>query len=112
MQGDPLDDLPCADTKLLVPLKRSAEYRAIRPRVADPHHLDSWQQDGFHLFVFQLRPSDGGPPAEAPVVVFTMHPEYPGPLSAVVVSPSSAGVIEVADLSHPGASYTLPRPEE
>src|SRR5947207_2890597 len=87
------DDLPCADVALLVPLKRSGEFAAIRRRVADHHHLDSWQEDGLHFFVFLLRPAvaAGASPADSPVAVFTMHPEYTAPVAAVVVTPSPDG---------------------
>ncbi|HEV8632966.1 MAG TPA: carboxypeptidase-like regulatory domain-containing protein [Chloroflexota bacterium] len=83
------DEQPCADYALLVPLKRSREYRVIRSRVVDPRPADAWQQDGLHLFVFELRPIDaaGTAPPDPPVAVFAMRPE-PGELvSAVVVTP-------------------------
>jgi hypothetical protein len=107
------DDLPCADVKLLVPLKRSAEFAAIRRRVADHHHLDSWQEDDLHFFVFQLRPAEGAAAngTEAPVAVFAMHPEFAAPVSAVVVTPSPGGAeAEIRDLRAPDNVYTAPVP--
>ena len=105
------DDAPCADFSLLVPLKRSRDYGAIRPRVADLKPIDAWQEDGFHFFVFRLRPVDvverslPGPP----VAVFVMHPESMAPLSAVVVAPSPSGEqAEVTDVRNPGNVYTAP----
>ena len=105
------DDLPCADFKLLVPLKRSAEFGKIRKRVADHHHLDSWQEDGLHFFVFQLHPAEGTARrrADAPVAVFAMHPEVDVPVSAVTVTPKDGGVAaEVQDIREPDSVYTAP----
>ena len=99
------DDQPCPDVKLLVPLKRSPQFAAIRRRVADPHHSDAWVEDGLHFFVYQLHPAEGagtGPPganggapgpsaAQAPVAVFAMHPESSTVHSAVVVTPGPGG---------------------
>src|SRR5207302_503103 len=53
------DELPGADYKLLVPLKRSRAYGAIRPRVADLRPTDAWKQDELHFFVFRLRAANG-----------------------------------------------------
>ena len=108
------DDLPCADVALLVPLKRSAEFAAIRRRVANHHHLDSWEEDGLHFFVFQLHPAEGAEAngaraAEAPVAVFAMHPEQTAPVSAVVVTPGPGGAeAEIRDLREPDSAYTVP----
>ncbi len=105
------DNLPCADLALLVPLKRSKEYRVIRKRVADLHPADAWQQEGFHFFVFVLRAAEGtdGVLPEPPVAVFAMHPEMPEPVSAVVVTPSSDGAeAEIRDVREPDSAYTAP----
>ena len=105
------DELPCADAKLLVPVKRSAEFAGIRKRVADQHHLDSWQEDDVHFFVFLLHPEAGAgaDPANPPVAVFAMHPAYREPVSAVVVTPRSGGAeAEIQDLRVPGSVYTAP----
>jgi hypothetical protein len=77
---------PCADYALLVPLKRSREYGAIRSRVSDLRPSDAWQQDGLHLFAFRLRPieGDGTTPGDPPVAVFAMRPDVQTPVSAVV----------------------------
>ena len=91
---------PCADYALLVPLKRSREYRVIRPRVVDPRPADAWQQDGLHFFVFELRPIDatGTAPPDPPVAVFAMRPEPGEPVSAVVVTPRPFEEPEVTPL--------------
>ncbi len=109
------DDLPCADFALLVPLKRSSEYRTIRPRVAELKPADAWQEEGLHFFVFQLLPleamdnEDSRSTAEPPMAVFAMHPEVPTPVSAVVVTPSTTGEeAQVIDLRRPESAYTAP----
>jgi hypothetical protein len=94
-----------------VPLKRSREYRAIRPRVADAHHVDSWQQEGFHFFVFALRAAEVADHAraETPVAVFAMHPDVKEPVSAVVVTPSGDGAeAEISDVREPANTYVAP----
>lgn len=94
-----------------MPLKKSPEYRALFRRVADPKPIDHWQEDGFHFFVFQLVDATGARPARpgAPVAVFAMHPQAPGPISAVVVTPGPGGEdAEVIDLRHPNLSYAAP----
>jgi hypothetical protein len=72
---------------LLVPLKRSPQYRAIRSQVSDVSPSDAWQQDGLHFFTFTLGRVDGNsaPAAEPPVAVFAMRPDEQEPVSAVVV---------------------------
>jgi hypothetical protein len=100
---------PCADAALLVPLKRSREYGAIRPRVADLRPVDSWQEDNLHFFVFQLRREDNEQPAqaEAPVAVFAMQQESKTPFSAVVVTPSATSdQAEIKDLRQIDRVYT------
>ena len=106
-QYDVSADLPCADASLLVPLKRSREYGAIRPRVADLRPVDSWQEDQVHFFVFALRPEDNAPVTpEPPLAVFAMHRESSEPLSAVVVTASPDGVqAEVRSLREPYTVY-------
>ncbi len=97
--------------KLLVPLKRSAEFGAIRRRVADHHHRDSWQEDGLHYFVFLLHPEEGRATNrdDPPVAVFTMHPEWPVPFAAVVVTTGAdGGDAEIRDLRAPDRVYTAP----
>jgi Carboxypeptidase regulatory-like domain len=85
---------PCADYGLLVPLKRSREYHAVRPRVSDLRPTDAWQQDGLHFFVFALHPIDGEAttPTDPPVAVFAMRPDAESPVSAVVVRPLPDGL--------------------
>ncbi len=103
-------DLPCADVALLMPLKRSAAFARIRKRVADHHHLDSWQEDGLHFFVFGLHLAAGGAAgAGAPVAVFALHPAAAGPVSAVVVTPGPGGAEAVVrDLLGTDSAYTMP----
>jgi hypothetical protein len=115
------DEPPCPDVKLLVPLKRSPEFAAIRRRVADPHHSDAWVEDGLHFFVFQLHPLEGARPpqtngsapgssrAQAPVAVFAMHPASSAVHSAVVVTPGPDGAqAEIMNLREPDSVYTAP----
>ncbi len=117
------DEQLCPDVKLLVPLKRSPEFAAIRRRVADPHHSDACVEDGLHFFVFQLHPAEGATTslpgangrapgltaAQAPVAVFAMDPQSTTPHSAVVVTPGPDGAeAEITDLREPGRRYTAP----
>ena len=105
-------DLPCADASLLLPLKRSREYGAIRKRVADLRPVDSWQEDQVHFFVFTLRPEDNAPATpEPPLAVFAMHRGSTEPVSAVVVTASPDGMqAEVRSLREPDTVYTMPLP--
>jgi hypothetical protein len=77
---------PCADYELLLPLKRSRQYRAIRSRVSDLSPADAWEQDGIHFFVFTL---DGVQGDGSPVAVFAMRAGEQEPVSAVVVRSGS-----------------------
>jgi hypothetical protein len=93
------DEHPGADYKLLVPLKRSPAYRAIRPRVADLKPADAWTQDDLHFFTFKLRSLNGDNPSELPVAVFAMHPELTTPVSALLVNTHAEGQApEIVDL--------------
>lgn len=110
-QYAPGEDLPCADLALLVPLKKSPEYRTIRPRVAKPRAIDAWQEEGLHFFVFELKAAESAPaqPSELPVVVFTMHPEETAPVSVAIVTPRPDGEeAEVVNLRDPGSAYIVP----
>jgi len=111
-QYDVSADLACADAALLVPLKRSREYGAIRKRVADLRPVDSWQEDQFHFFVFALRLEENAPATpEPPLAVFAMQWESTEPVSAVVVTASPDGVqAEVRSLREPDTVYTMPLP--
>jgi hypothetical protein len=103
-------DLPCADTALIAPLKRSTEFRGIRSRIADHHLLDSWQDEGFHFFVYLLHGDvEGEAGAEPPVVVFAIQPESKELVSAVTVTPGRGGSdAKIEDLREPGDTYTAP----
>ena len=108
------NELPCADSSFLVPLKRSAEFRKLRSRLAGdaPHPVyDSWLDEGFHFFVFVLAGNGNGTSemSEANgVAVFAMHPEKPDPVSAVTLIPSESGdEAEVTNLCDPGGSYMV-----
>lgn len=48
------------DTALLVAVKRSEVYRALRSRVADPRPQDAWIDAGRAFVVFTLHPVVGG----------------------------------------------------
>ena len=94
-----------------MPLKRSAEYRSIRSRVAALKPEDAWQEEGLHFFVFELRPEEGAAVVkdEPPMAVFALHPEAPTPVSAVVVTPSTTGKeAQVLDLRRPESAYIAP----
>jgi Carboxypeptidase regulatory-like domain len=93
------DALPCADAKLLVPLKRSRLYGSIRPRISELRPIDSWLQDGLHFFAFRLKPPSWALLGDLPVAVFAMHPDSAEPLSGVVLTPSpNGGPPELTDL--------------
>jgi hypothetical protein len=109
MQLAPGDDLPCANTALLVPLKRSPEYRQIHPRLAGIQPIDSWLELDHHFFVFQLKEAPDFVGPEPPVAVFAMHPDQPTPVSVVVVEPSQNGEHAwVRDLHDPDKPYNAP----
>jgi hypothetical protein len=85
----------------------------IRPRLAGDHHVDSWQEDNLHFFVFQLRPTNGatdhGAEIEPPVAVFVMHADQEEPVSAIVVTPLPDGEdAEIRDLRTPDMVYEAP----
>jgi hypothetical protein len=110
----PAENLPCADTTFLGPLKASAEFASIHARLVSDHHLDSWQEDGFHFFVFQLRAINGpwnghATTLEPPVAVFVMHPDQQEPVSAIVATPLPDGQeAEIQDLRNPDTVYQAP----
>jgi hypothetical protein len=106
-------DLLSADSMLLARLQQSAEFEAIRTRLARPSPVDSWQEDGFHYFVLELQPPGDGSSwtEEPPTAVFTMHPEAEEPIAAVVVTPiPGIGHAEVTDLREPDQTYSAPIP--
>ena len=111
------EDLPCADSSFLPALKRSAEFRTLRPQLAGkaPHPVvDSWLDDGFHFFVFQLAHDEAtGARNASPVAlaVFAMHPDQREPVSAVTVVPTDTGRhAEITDVRNPESSYVAPLP--
>ena len=78
-----------------------------------PHPVyDSWLDEGFHFFVFQLAEATStAPAAGAGVAVFAMHPDQQEPVSAVTVVPTADGAqAEITDLREPGGSYTASLP--
>jgi hypothetical protein len=86
----------------------------IRSRLVSDHHVDSWQEDDLHFFVFQLRPTIGAmnghtPDREPPVAVFVMHQDEQEPVSAIVVIPLPDGQeAEIQDLRTPDMVYQAP----
>lgn len=99
-----------------MPLKRSPEFRTIRSGLLGraPHRpVDSWQEDGFHFFVFALT-ANGLNPAdvsnETPVAVFAMHHDVGEPVSGVTVTPRADGTAEVRSLRDPDVTYSAPLP--
>jgi hypothetical protein len=107
-------ELAVADMELLVPLRNSPEYRAIRPRLTDLQPVESWLEDGLHFFVFGLLAIDGRDlNGDAPTAVIAMHPESVEPVSAIVVTPEPGGhEAEIVDLRVPGWTYTAPLPPQ
>jgi hypothetical protein len=106
-------DFPCADAALLLPLKASVEFAAVRGRLVGDEFLDSWKEDGLHFFVFSLLAPEGAEQGnrteEGPLAVFAMHPALSNPVSAVVVSPRPGGVeAEIQDLRSPGTVTVTP----
>jgi hypothetical protein len=101
------DDLPCADFGLLVPVKRSEEYAAIRKRVADPKPVDAWRMGIDNYFVFELRPAADA--AEVPsFALFKIRWEDYAPALAVVVTPSADGAeVQAVDLRQGGPAYKV-----
>jgi tetratricopeptide (TPR) repeat protein/glycosyltransferase involved in cell wall biosynthesis len=102
--GAGASELPRCFESLLAPLERSPEYRAISPRLAHRRPADTWHQDGLHFFAFELAAVGEGAvrPPEPPTAVFAMHLESQAVVSAVVVTPSSAGgEPEIMDLREP-----------
>ena len=92
-----------------MPLKRSPDYGAIRPRVAELKPIDAWQDEGLHYFVFQLKPpADAAEGALPPIAVFTMHPELPRPVSGVIVAPTADGQdAQITNLRYPDNPYRV-----
>ena len=107
----PAENLPCADNAFLGPLKASPEFASIHVRLVSDHHIDSWQEDGFHFFVFQLSAVNGpwnghAAATEPPVAVFVMHADEKEPVSAIVATPLPDGQeAEIRDLRTPDTVY-------
>jgi hypothetical protein len=95
--------LPCADFQFLTPLKRSAQYGAVRKRVSNLKPLDAWQANGVHYFVFELRPApDATTDAGPAFALFSMGWEYDGPAMALVISLDASGdQAEIVNLDAP-----------
>jgi hypothetical protein len=98
-----------------VPLKRSREFRGVRKRLAGeaPHPVvDSWLDEGFHFFVFQLdSEKSGARPQDIALAVFAMHPDQKRPVSAVTVVPTEDGLhARITDVRNPKSSYVAPLP--
>ena len=91
--NDPNAAFPCADAALIAPIKKSPEYRTVRPRLAGPAPVDSWEDEGLHYFAFQMKPEDGAADgAEPPVALFTMRRDETDRLASWL-SPSSRAAI-------------------
>jgi hypothetical protein len=104
------DEVPGADLALLANVHACREFDVLRGRLADTAPIDSWQQDGLHFFVFQLVPEINSS-LEPPTAVFTVSPEVPDPLSAVLVTPQrDGGEAEVKDLCNPETVYAAALP--
>jgi hypothetical protein len=90
-----------AEAELLSALRQSVEHHAVRPRMADPDPVDSWQEDGLHFFVFRLSRAPGTEESDSPTAVFVMRVDEDEPVSAVVVTPDGNGDPDVIDLRQP-----------
>ena len=95
------------------PLKRSAEYAAIRKRVANPKPLDAWQANLVHYFVFQLHPAANTPDGSGtPFALFSLSWDHDGPSMAIVMTPDASGTyVVVENLLQPGVVQTVPLKE-
>lgn len=87
----------------------------MRKRLAGkaPHPVvDSWLDDGFHFFVFQLDAETNEAYAEQiALAVFAMHPDQREPVSAVTVVPTPDGrYARITDVRDPDNSYVAPLP--
>lgn len=101
---DVADDLPCADFALLVPLKRSAEYAAIRKQVAAPRPLDAWMVGVESYFVFPLKALEAAGAAPS-FALFKMCWETESPVIAIVATPTeSGGQVMIRDIREPERS--------
>ncbi len=97
--GNDYEKLPCADTGLLGPLKRSPEYRAMRRQGSGPTPLDTWRFDGLHYFLFPMVPQKDDMEAYA---LFTMRWEDDGPVAALIMTPQpDKKQVRVIDIRQP-----------
>jgi glycosyltransferase involved in cell wall biosynthesis len=104
------DEQPGADIALLAKVHSCSEFGVLRDRLAVTAPVDSWQQDGLHFFVFQLMPEFNSS-LEPPTAVFTMSPDIPVPLSAVVITPrTDSGEAEIKDLCNAETAYAAALP--
>jgi hypothetical protein len=81
----------------------------VRPRLAGPAPVDSWEDEGLHYFVFQMKPEDGAAEgAEPPVALFTMRRDEADPAGALVVALEVGGDEAVfTDLRQPGQTQRV-----
>jgi hypothetical protein len=95
---------------LIAPIKKSPEYRKMRPRLAGPAPVDSWEDEGLHYFVFQMKPEDGAAEgAEPPVAMFTMRRDEADPAGVLVITLGPGGDhAVVTDLRHPDQTQHVP----
>jgi hypothetical protein len=103
------DNLPAASAALLDPPRRSQAYRAIRDRVASDRPSDSWEQDGLHLFVFQIQPEDAAALPSLPWLYSPCTRRCSSHCRPCWSPPRSDGAeAEVLDLRDPASSYVAP----
>jgi hypothetical protein len=109
-----IEELPCADGALLAPLRTSTEFAGVRERLACEEPVDSWTEDDFHFFVFELKTlpeAEETAGLDPPVAVFAMHAESSAVISAVTVEPRAGNEeAEIRDLRAAEVAYTAPYP--
>ncbi|HEX6508016.1 MAG TPA: hypothetical protein VF221_10320 [Chloroflexota bacterium] len=87
-----------ADGRFFEAVESSSEYRGIQSRLTVPWPVDSWQEDGLHFFVLELRAVEDAEPApEPPTAVFVVQPDPVDLVAAVVVTPRAP---EITNLRH------------
>ena len=81
----------------------------MRPRLSSPAPFDSWEDEGLHYFVFQMKPEAGAAAgAEPSVALFTMRRNETDPAGALVVALDPGGDEAVlTDLRQPGQTQRV-----
>jgi hypothetical protein len=97
---------------LLVSLKRSSAYAAIRSRVANPKPVDAWQVGTENYFVFELKPSEPEMSVTS-FALFNMVWDADDPQLAVIVgTPSDSNDAEVSAILRPDRIQKVSLPQK